>query len=138
MDAGIRDAVQDDAALLAGVIRDSFRDVADRFRLTADTCPTHPSNCTEQWIETEFEKGVRYFVLDNGTRPCGCVALERAAPEICYLERLAVLPEYRRRGYGTRLVDHSLCTARDMGVRRVEIGIIAEQTDLKEWYIKRG
>ncbi len=134
----MREAFSADAALLALIIGNAFKDVAVRFGLTEQNCPKHPSNCTPQWIEPALEKGVRYFILEEDGVPCGCVALERARPEVCYMERLAVLPEYRSRGLGRELACHALSLARDSGAQRVEIGIISEQQELKEWYERIG
>ncbi|MBU0516964.1 MAG: hypothetical protein KJ621_19590, partial [Proteobacteria bacterium] len=77
----IRQSWPDDAARLAALIQESFRDVAGRFGLTEDNAPTHPANCRPEWIETAMAKGVRYFVLERGGEPIGCVALERAGRE---------------------------------------------------------
>ena len=134
----IRQGTRDDVPLLAAVIRAAFRDVGDRFALTAETCPTHPSNCATTWIEKALDKGARYYLGEEGGKACGCVALERANPEVCYLERLAVLPQFRRKGFGKALVDHLLEEARALGARRVEIGIIAEQGELRAWYERLG
>ena len=138
MNYTIRNATQSDIPALVAIIRNSFHDVALRFNLTIDNCPKHPSNCAPQWIGTALQKGVRYFILESNTTPCGCVALEQARPELCYLERLAVLPDYRRRGFGKTLVDHALLQALQSGAKRVEIGIIADQHELKNWYSLLG
>ncbi len=134
----IRNASTEDIDSLERIIRDSFRDVAERFSLTPENCPTHPSFCTEEWVEAALGKGIRFFLAECGNGPCGCVALEVASPEVCYLERLAVLPSYRRRGYGKELVEHVVREAGEGGARSLEIGIIAEQEDLREWYRKLG
>ncbi len=134
----IRDAFASDVPVLVDIIRGSFRDVAVRFGLTERNCPRHPSNCTSQWIESAIGKGVLYYILDLDGVPCGCVALERARPEVCYLERLAVLPEYRSRGFGGALVGHALARAKLIGAERVEIGIISDHRELKEWYERIG
>ena len=138
MKADIRDAKRNDIELLAQLIRDSFQDVAERFSLTAENAPTHPSHCTAQWIESAFDKGITYFILEYKGKPRGCVAMEHAGADVCYLERLAVIPEFRRRGFGEALVEHVLEQAKPLGVKRIEIGIIAEQIDLRSWYEKRG
>ena len=52
--------------------------------------------------------------------------------------RLAVIPAQRRQGLGRALVGHALSQARARGARRVSTGIIAEHTELKEWYAKLG
>ena len=130
----IRNAGNEDVPLLTTLVRDAFRDVAERFHLTPENCPKHPSNCAPEWFETALEKGIRYYILEHNQMPCGCVALEHAKPDVCYLERLAVLPQFREKGFGKALVDHVVNEARKLGISRVEIGIIAEQKALKEWY----
>ncbi|MCE5244324.1 MAG: GNAT family N-acetyltransferase [Syntrophobacteraceae bacterium] len=134
----IVDASLDDVPLLVDVIRKSFADVAARFGLTPENCPKHPSNCAPEWIDSTIRKGVRYFVLYLDGVPAGCVAVEQGPPGVCYLERLAVLPEHRRLGLGRALVDRTIPHAVTLGAVRVEIGIIAAQEDLKEWYRRIG
>ena len=134
----IRIAGREDVPALAETIRISFRDVAERFRLTLENCPKHPSNCTADWIIRDMARGVSYFVLESDGLISGCVALERADPDLCYLERLAVLPANRRCGYGHALVERSLTEAGRLGAARVSIGIIAQHTELKHWYQKLG
>lgn len=134
----IRDAGPGDTALLAGLVRRSFRDVAERFLLTPWNCPKHPSNCTKSWIEKDLGRGARYFVLEGPGGPVGCVALEKADKDLCYLERLAVLPEERKNGYGKALLAHALSRARGLGATTVGIGIIAEDEGLKAWYRNLG
>jgi len=134
----IKKATPDDNAILSDLIRSSYRDVAQRFDLTSENCPKHPSNCTDDWIRNDFARGVSYFIIEQNGRPMGCVALEIPEPGLGYLERLAVLPAARRQGIGRRLVDHLFSQAIASGVKEISIGIIAAQTDLKLWYQKIG
>lgn len=134
----IRDAGKNDAVMLAGIIRQSFRDVAVRFSLTPGNCPRHPSNCTPAWIASDQERGVRYYILSQEGTPVGCVGLETPNPDTCYLERLAVIPEYRCNGYGRRLVLYALERAKAAGALQASIGIIAGHTELKQWYAAIG
>jgi N-acetylglutamate synthase-like GNAT family acetyltransferase len=135
---GIRKANSADIALLSSIIRESFRDVAVKFGLTPENCPKHPSNCTDKWITNDFARGVIYYLLERNGLPVGCVAIEKANNDLCYLERLAVLPEERCKGFGNLLVDQVLGTAKAWGAKLISIGIIAEQRDLKMWYQKIG
>jgi len=134
----IRKANRSDIDLLTNVIRKSFRDVAERYELTVENCPKSPAFYTEEQIEEDFKKGLRYYILEEDDEVCGCVALEQAGPNFCYLGRLAMLPEHRKNGYGKALVNHILDQARKIGVKRVEIGIIAKDRKLKNWYRKLG
>jgi GNAT superfamily N-acetyltransferase len=134
----IRVCAQKDIEVLTEIIQRSFQDVALRFGLTQENAPRHPSNCTDDWIKKDMWRGVTYFVIENENIVVGCVALEQANPEVCYLERLAVLPDQRRHGFGKILVTHVLSKAKTLGAHRVSIGIIAEQTELKNWYKEIG
>ena len=130
----IRACTQKDIGILVETIRRSFQDVALRFDLTQENAPRHPSNCTDDWIQKDMERGIMYFVIENENLVLGCVAFELANSNICYLERLAVLPDQRRRGFGKTLVTHVLSEGKLLGVHRVSIGIIDQQTELKNWY----
>ena len=134
----IRDANEADISILATLLCESFRDVAERFELTVENCPKNLAFCTDQRINGDIERGLSYYILEQDQRPCGCVALEKASPEVCYLERLAVLPEHRGKGYGKTLVEHLFDKAAENGSQRVEIGIIAQDTELRSWYEKFG
>ena len=134
----IREATAPDISRLVEIIKTSFHQVAVRFGLSEENCPKHPSNCRATWIADALDNGIRYFILDSEGLGCGCVAMEQASPDACYLERLAVLPSERRQGFGKALVDHVLETAKELGARRVDIGIIADHTELRDWYGKIG
>ena len=134
----IREAHIEESEILAEIISESFADVAIRFSLTPENCPRHPSNCTASWIQSDFERGVRYFILLQDNTPAGCAGLEIPGPEICFLERLAVLPEMRGNRYGIELVRHTVKCAASNGVKKVSIGIIDRHVELKEWYNNLG
>ena len=138
MNATIRQASESDAALVAGIISRAFAEVALRFSLTRENCPKHPSNCTADWVRQDRKRGVRYFVAQDKAVPLGCVAMEMGSPGTCYLERLAVLPEQRKRGIGRALVEHVVQSARAAAAHRVSIGIIASHVELREWYRRLG
>jgi len=138
MDDKIRVCTKEDASVLARTIRESFQDVAKRFSLTPENAPSHPSHCTVEWIQKDMARGVDYWIIENESRVAGCVAMERANTQMCYLERLAVLPDQRRQGLGSALVAHVLSQAGLLGAHHVSIGIIAAHTELKAWYKRIG
>ena len=138
MEYRIRPCTREDTAALVETIRGAFRDVAERFGLTEQNCPRHASNCTAGWIEQDMDRGVAYFLLETDGQAAGSVALERARPDVVYLERLAVLPRFRGRGFGKALVARALSEARAMGAQSVGIGVIAGEAGLKDWYRRFG
>jgi GNAT superfamily N-acetyltransferase len=134
----IRTCNREDIDVLAETVRGAFKDVAERFGLTEENCPRHASNCTADWIEKDMERGVIYYVLENEGRVTGSAALEPVRPGLCNLERLAVLPDQRKQGFGGALVSHILSEAGGLGCRDVRIGVIADQAELKDWYRRFG
>jgi GNAT superfamily N-acetyltransferase len=138
MEYVIREADEPDADILASLISEASATVAERFGLTPENAPRHPSNCTPDWIRAAFAKGIRHFLLETPEGAAGCVALERANAEVCYLERLAVLRAYRRNGFAEALAKHAVDEARKLGARRIELGMVAAQAELREWYEKLG
>jgi N-acetylglutamate synthase-like GNAT family acetyltransferase len=138
MDATIRQAGSEDAEVVARIIRNSFRDVAERFGLEPENAPSHPSNCQPDWIRSDLGRGVSYYLLCSHGSLVGCVALEFASSSVAYLERLGVIPEQRGRGFGAELVRHALRQARSAGATVVSVGVIAEHTELVSWYERLG
>jgi GNAT superfamily N-acetyltransferase len=138
MNAAIRPASGQDVEVLSNLISRSFRNVAERFGLTPANCPRHPSNCTPAWIAYDLAAGKQYLLLEIAQAPAGCVAIKRSDARTGKIERLAVLPEHRLAGCGRLLLDRALQTLRDMGLARAELAIIADHTDLRDWYVRRG
>jgi len=128
----------EDAERIATIIRKSHRDVARMFTITQENNPRHPSFCTADWIAADFHRGEEYFLCKVAGADAGCVAFELAGPETAYLNRLSVLPAYRRQGFGAALVRHILAYARSKQVDIVSIGIIAAHGRLKTWYSDLG
>lgn len=120
------------------VIRDSFRTVAEDLGLTTDNCPTHPSFITIEQLETLKAKGLSLFGLFLETSQIGFVAVERANATLYYMEKLAVLPQYRHSGHGRRLVAFVIDHVRHAGGQKLSIGTIDEQRVLKDWYMMLG
>ena len=134
----IRQANEDDICTLVNLLRSSFSDVAERFELTIENCPKNLAFCTKERIENDFERDLEYYILEKDGQPCGCVAIEKATPDVCYLERLAVLPQHRRKGCGEKLVKYIFEQAGKNGAKKLEIGIIAKDKKLTNWYSKFG
>jgi len=120
------------------VIKNSFRTVADEFDLAIENCPAHPSFVTIQQLKELKSKGLRLFGLFLGADQVGFVAVEKANDTLYYMDKLAVLPEYRHRGYGTELVAFVLDYIRNRGGQKLSIGMIDEHKVLKDWYGKLG
>lgn len=122
----------------AAVIRAAFITVADDFRLTKENAPTNPAFIEADALFKMHESKTDMFaVRENGT-VIGFVAVEKAKDDTYYMEKLAVLPSSRHRGCGKAIMDYVFAFVKSEGGKRVSIGIINENTVLKNWYISYG
>jgi len=139
MEFSIREAAESEAETIVRILGKSFTPVAERFGLTPDNCPSHPSFAKPNWIEWEFEHDGRYFL---GCRPDGsaiaCVSIMGQEDGSAELRRVATIPECQKQGIGERMVAHAEGKCLEMGFRRAEIGIIAKQEELHQWYRDLG
>lgn len=129
---------KENAQLIASIISDSNKDIAALFHLTIENTPKHPSFYSEEWVLSDFTRGEQYFLCREEGFVKGCVAFEQPDAKTAYLNRLSVLPLYRHKGIGERLVRFILDYAKVRNIEFVSIGIIAEHRVLKNWYLKLG
>ena len=134
----IREASFNDIHTITRLVKESNKDVAIKFGLNVDNCPKHPSFCTNSWVEADFARGERYFIIEEDLTPIGCVAYENPRAGLAYLNRLSVLPSHRNRGIGARLVQHIIQVAQSASIQTISIGVIGEHDDLQRWYRKLG
>jgi len=119
------------------VIRDSFKTVALEFELDEGNCPTHPSLITLDKL-LELRGKAKLFGLFLNKIQVGFVAIEKADDKVYYLDKLAVLPEFRHKGYGGKLVEFVSSYAKKHDGQKVSLGMINESTVLKNWYQELG
>ncbi len=120
------------------VIQAAFQTVADELCLTEANCPTNPAFLKLASLEALRQKGVQFYGLFSAARLAGFVAIEKSSDTLYFMEKLAVLPEFRHRGYGRRLLDFVFAAVRQAGGAKVSIAIVDENTRLKYWYQAYG
>ena len=52
----------------------------------------------------------------------------------CELNNLCVLPTYRHRGIGEKLLKNAFQEVKRIGCAKIKIGIVEENTILRKWY----
>jgi ribosomal protein S18 acetylase RimI-like enzyme len=134
----IKEVFTDQADVLAKLIQEANRAVAKSFDINQENGPKHPSFCQTSWVEKDFKRGERYFVLTDNQEPIACVAYEVPANSTgvrkAYLNRLSVLPEQQSKGIGSQLVAHIIEQAKTDQLELISIGVIGEHTKLQDWY----
>ena len=126
--------------IAAEVIRRSFATVAKDFGINEQNCPRHTSFITIEDIQKHFDWGWLMYGLYEGNQLVGHIAISksRETDKIYEPHNLAVLPEYRHKGYGKQLLDFCKAKVKELGGEKITIGIIEENTVLKNWYAENG
>ncbi len=68
----------------------------------------------------------------------GYYSLLKQNNDECELNNLCVLEEYRHNNIGKSLLKHAFSEAEKMGCCRLNIGIVEENTKLRNWYEVNG
>jgi len=120
------------------VINESFATVAREFNLTEQNCPRHPSFMKVDTLQKRFADGYQMYGLYEQEKLVGYVSISIDENNAAELHNLAVLPGYRHKGYGKRLLDYCEKRAKEMRCYKIKIEIIEENKKLKDWYLKNG
>ena len=123
---------------LAEVIQNSFITVANDFNITKENAPTNPAFITLKDIKKLQKKGVVFLGFYIDDKLIGCIAVENANSGIFYIEKLCVLPEFRNKGYGEKLIISASKFVRKKGGTQISIGIINKNKKLKKFYKRLG
>jgi diamine N-acetyltransferase len=122
------------------LLRASFGTVAHEFGLTEASASTNAAFTTQDNLKRHVEKGLRLYGMFCASSLVGCIAIKRSKLEepIFYVERLAVAPERRHRGYGDQLLSFALERIRLSGGTIASIGVMDNNEILKTWYLSKG
>ena len=136
----IREVKRDELSACADVIRKSFQTVADEFGFTRENAPRFTAFATtEERLAWQMDGEHRLMYLDEEEgRICGYCSLLLLENGVCELGSLSVLPEYRHRGIGFRLLQHAEKAARAHGCTVMNLSIVEENTVLRNWYERCG
>ncbi len=135
----IRELTEDRELLdSAPLVREAFGTVAREMGLTVANCPSNPAFITPEKMLELKSKGLRCYGYFVGDYQVGFIAIENAGGGTFYLEKLAVLADFRHNGNGRQLMDHACALIRNWGGRKVSVALINENGVLKEWYRNYG
>lgn len=138
MSIAIRQAGYSEADVIAETVRMSFRDVAERFGITREAAPTHPSQCEAEWIRRDIDAGWVYLLAEDESAAIGCIAYRKTGSGTLEAQRLAVLPEHRGGASAKQLNDAVLAYASENAMAKIRISIVSQHSALKRWYLRMG
>lgn len=134
----IREITDLDLPQCTSLICESFLTVARDFNLTPENAPTNPAFISLERVTFEKENGSKMYGLFADNEFVGFIALDDKGEGVFDLKRVAVLPACRHRGYGKFLLHFAKEKIASWGGHKITIGIIEENTMLKNWYTGFG
>lgn len=122
------------------VIKNSFKTVADEFGVTEENAPRFIAfNTDEERINYQrYLEDRPMFGYFQRNKLVGYYSLFSINGEECELNGLCVLPEYRHRHIGEKLLKHSIEQAKSHGFTRMVTGIFEDKAELRTWFENNG
>ena len=120
------------------VIHKSFSTVAKEFGLTEQNCPNHTSFMKIDKLQAQYINGSPMYGYFINGKMVGYVSLTKNDETSYELRNLAVLPETRHLGIGKELLAQCKAKVKQLDGKKITIGIIEENTQLKNWYASFG
>ncbi|WP_029904568.1 GNAT family N-acetyltransferase [Prevotella sp. 10(H)] len=133
--------LNDDFSIYTKLLNDSFLTVATEFDLTKENSPTNNAFITEEQLRFQLtEKERQFFYFEENNTIIGFIAIEKSSRngQLFYIEKVAVHPEFRKKGIGKQLMDFATHKITDLGGEEISIGLIDSNTKLKNWYKEQG
>lgn len=135
----IRPMETEDIDRCVQVIRDSFMTVADTFGFTRENAPRFTAFATSiERLQWQNQEGRPMYVWEEDGQIAGYYSLHLQEEQKCELNNLCVLPAYRHRKIGEKLLEHAFAQARERGCVQMFIGIVEENVQLRKWYEAYG
>ena len=135
----IKQVQTSDFPRIAEVIRASFITVAAQLNLTEQNSPRFtPFTISEERLQNHFNRGWGMYGLYEGGQIIGYAAVSKENDNSYEIHNLAVLPEHRHKGHGRRLLDFCKEKVKEAGGVKIILGIIEENSVLKDWYTENG
>jgi len=135
-----RISVQEDFSIHTRVLNAAFGTIADQYGLTKENSPTNNAFITSEMLKSQLTANREFYSYEEDAKAIGFIAIEKALndPGTFYLEKVAVLPEYRHKHIGRHLMAFATTRIKELGGKRISIGLIDSNAVLKQWYEKQG
>jgi ribosomal protein S18 acetylase RimI-like enzyme len=124
--------------MYAEVIRQSFATVANDMNLTRENCPGHTSFITNERLGSKIKDGYYPFGYFTNGKLVGFASLTDTGNGVYEMNDVSILQEYRHLGYGKAILDFCKEQVNERCGSKITIGIVEENTVLKDWYTANG
>ncbi|MBP5491234.1 MAG: GNAT family N-acetyltransferase [Clostridiales bacterium] len=136
----IREMNKEEIPACVRVIRSSFMTVAEELGFTEENAPRFTAYATTDerlFYQAEVEKRPMY-VYSSNDEILGYYSLSKQSETEWELNNLCVLPEHRHEGIGDKLLQDAFARVKELGGKKLNIGIVEENKRLRAWYESKG
>ncbi|MBR7020074.1 MAG: GNAT family N-acetyltransferase [Lachnospiraceae bacterium] len=136
----VREMAQEEIPECVDVIRRSFQTVADEFGFTPENAPRFTAFATDEnrLLYQYFIEKRPMCVFAHHGQIVGYYSLLIGGDGSAELNNLSVLPEFRHKGIGAKLLEDCFARVRMLGIGKLKIGIVEENEVLRKWYEQFG
>ena len=137
----INEIDKNDIKECVNVIRESFLTVAEEFGITLENAPRFTAFAVTEdrlMYQLENEHRLMYAYYDENNKIIGYYSLLLQENNECELNNLCVLPRFRHKNTGSKLLEDAFAKAEQAGCVKMNIGIVEENRKLRKWYEDKG
>jgi ribosomal protein S18 acetylase RimI-like enzyme len=136
----IRPATKTEAGVVAFLIRRSFEQQIEVLGLSEVDCPKYVGFETESGVLRRMAAGVHVVLASLDNEGMGTIswALSRNDAASGEIMRLAILPTYRRNGYGRELMTYAETQLMSAGALVARLSIVTQFGRLQAYYEQHG
>lgn len=131
----IVEATETDAEYVADIIQAAFRKQAEILGIQRADYPNYVAFEEPDSVRKRMEKGDKVFLGCRGAEPIATVSCRVSeSGRRGEVKKLAVLPEFRGRGHGEKLMSCAEMKLEELGVEETELAIVASFHRLRTYY----
>lgn len=132
----LRPAYSRDAEIISRIVRESYAEQAETLQIDFAKYPNFISFESPEMVELRMAGGDQVVLAYLDNLPIGTVSFRvlPGQPDRAHIKRFAILPRFRKKGYGPRLMEYAETSLRKLGVKEVEIASVAAFTRLRKYY----
>ena len=129
-----------DLSEIVHVLNISHATVAVEYGFTKDDNPSNNAFIDEPTLRVQLNNGIELYAMSIGSVMAGCIAVEKSGKETdtFYIEKVSVIPEFRNKEYGIKLMDFATAKIMEADGKIISIALIDSNSKLKNWYSKQG
>ncbi|MGE5405373.1 MAG: GNAT family N-acetyltransferase [Candidatus Saccharibacteria bacterium] len=136
----LRLASREHAELIASIIQEAYREQTELMKIDPRRYPTYAGFETADRVRLRLGTGDHAILAYQDDEAVGTISYQIMPdrPQIGYIKRFGILPQYRSHGYGKILVERVEHELRALGATQAGISIIASSFRLQNYYEQMG